>query len=106
MTMLSRIVSRSHPKMGAGSGDTVLFASSLIPESENPIYRLANNLIKFRAKVVHQGNARVHIFGHATASELLYHYNVLESTYAMPIHDGMRHQVANGGTTVKTGVPP
>lgn len=106
MAVLSRIASKSHPKVSAGPGDTVLFASSLIPGNENSVYRLINNLMKLGAKVVHQGNARVHVSGHAAAGELLYCYNILEPAYAMPIHGEVRHQVANGGIAVKTGVPP
>ena len=106
MAVLSRIASKSHPKVGAGPGDTVLFAYSLIPGNENSVYRLINNLMKLGAKVVHQGNARVHVSGHAAAGELLYCYNILEPAYAMPIHGEVRHQVANGGIAVKTGVPP
>ena len=106
MAVLSRIASKSHPKVGAGPGDTVLFASSLIPGNENSVYRLINNLMKLGAKVVHQGNARVHVSGHAAAGELLYCYNILEPAYAMPIHGEVRHQVANGGIAVKTRVPP
>ena len=106
MAVLSRIASKSHPKVGAGPGDTVLFASSLIPGNENSVYRLINNLMKLGAKVVHQGNARVHVSGHAAAGELLYCYNILEPAYAMPIHGEVRHQVANGAIAVKTGVPP
>ena len=106
MAVLSRIASKSHPKVSAGPGDTVLFASSLIPGNENSVYRLINNLMKLGAKVVHQGNARVHVSGHAAAGELLYCYNILEPAYAMPIHGEVRHQVANGAIAVKTGVPP
>ena len=106
MAVLSRIASKSHPNVGAGPGDTVLFASSLIPGNENSVYRLINNLMKLGAKVVHQGNARVHVSGHAAAGELLYCYNILEPAYAMPIHGEVRHLVGNGGIAVKTGVPP
>ena len=48
----------------------------------------------------------VHEAGHAAAGELLYCYNILEPAYAMPIHGEVRHQVANGGIAVKTGVEP
>lgn len=106
MAVLSRIAGRSHPKVSVGPGDTILFASSLIPGNENSVYRLINNLMKLGAKVVHQSNARVHVSGHAAQGELLYCYNILEPAYAMPIHGEVRHQVANGGIAIKTGVPP
>ncbi|MDO4888299.1 MAG: ribonuclease J [Actinomycetaceae bacterium] len=106
MAVLARIAAQSHPKVAVGAGDTVLFASSLIPGNENSVFRLINNLMKLGAKVVHQGNAKVHVSGHAAQGELLYCYNILEPAYAMPIHGEVRHQVANGGIAVKTGVEP
>lgn len=106
MAVLSRIANKSHPKVSVGEGDTVLFASSLIPGNENSVYRLINGLMKLGAHVVHQGNAHVHVSGHAAQGELLYCYNILEPAAAMPIHGEIRHQVANGAIAVKTGVPP
>ncbi len=106
MAVLARIASTSHPKIGVGPGDTVLFASSLIPGNENSVYRLINGLMKLGARVIHQGNAKVHVSGHAAQGELLYCYNILEPAFAMPIHGEVRHQIANGGIAVKTGVPP
>ncbi|MDN6486305.1 ribonuclease J [Ancrocorticia populi] len=106
MAVLARIANKSHPKISVGGGDTVLFASSLIPGNENSVYRLINGLMKLGAHVVHQGNAKVHVSGHAAQGELLYCYNILEPAYALPIHGEVRHQVANGGIAVKTGVPP
>ncbi|MGO1591159.1 MAG: ribonuclease J [Ancrocorticia sp.] len=106
MAVLARIANKSHPKISVGGGDTVLFASSLIPGNENSVYRLINGLMKLGAHVVHQGNAKVHVSGHAAQGELLYCYNILEPAFAMPIHGEVRHQVANGGIAVKTGVPP
>ncbi len=106
MAVLARIANKSHPKISVGPNDTVLFASSLIPGNENSVFRLINGLMKLGAHVVHQGNAKVHVSGHAAQGELLYCYNILEPAYALPIHGEVRHQVANGAIAVKTGVPP
>lgn len=106
MAVLARIASSTHPKIAVGPSDTVLFASSLIPGNENSVYRLINGLMRLGARVIHQGNARVHVSGHAAQGELLYCYNILQPAFAMPIHGEVRHQVANGGIAVKTGVPP
>ncbi len=105
MAVLSRIVAGSHKSITVGPGDTVIFASSLIPGNENSVFRLINGLTKLGAKVVHQGNAKVHVSGHAAEGELLYCYNILEPEYAMPVHGEVRHLVANGAIAVKTGVP-
>lgn len=105
MAVLSRIANKNHPKIEAGPGDTVVFASSLIPGNENSVFRLINGLMRLGAKVVHQGNARVHVSGHASAGELLYCYNIVQPSHVMPIHGEIRHLVANGALAVKTGVP-
>nr|WP_285895879.1 ribonuclease J [Trueperella bernardiae] len=105
MAVLSRIASGNHKSITVGPSDTVIFASSLIPGNENSVFRLINGLTKLGAKVVHQGNAKVHVSGHAAEGELLYCYNILEPEYAMPVHGEVRHLVANGAIAVKTGVP-
>lgn len=106
MAVLSRIASGSHKRIGVGAGDTVIFASSLIPGNENSVFRLINGLTKLGARVVHQGNAAVHVSGHCAQGELLFAYNIVEPLNAMPIHGEARHLVANGALAVKTGVPP
>ncbi|WP_324653232.1 ribonuclease J [Georgenia sp. H159] len=104
MAALSRIANRDH-RVAVGPGDTVIFASSLIPGNENSVYRVINGLTRLGAKVVHQGNARVHVSGHASAGELLYCYNIVKPRNVMPVHGEVRHLVANGALAVKTGVP-
>jgi len=104
MAALSRIANLDH-KVTVGPGDTVILASSLIPGNENAVYRVINGLTRLGAKVVHQGNARVHVSGHASAGELLYCYNIVKPLNVMPVHGEIRHLVANGALAVRTGVP-
>jgi Predicted hydrolase of the metallo-beta-lactamase superfamily len=104
MAALSRMANRDH-KIEVGEGDTVLLASSLIPGNENAVYRIINGLMRFGANVVHKGNARVHVSGHASAGELLYCYNIVKPRNVMPVHGEWRHLVANAELAVKTGVP-
>ncbi|GAA1623788.1 ribonuclease J [Georgenia ruanii] len=105
MAVLSRIANRDHPRISVGPGDTVVFASSLIPGNENSVFRVINGLMRLGAKVVHQGNAKVHVSGHASAGELLYCYNIVRPKNVMPVHGEIRHLVANGALAVSTGVP-
>ena len=70
MAALSRMANRDHP-IRVTEGDTVLLASSLIPGNENAIYRVINELTRWGAHVVHKGNAKVHVSGHASAGELV-----------------------------------
>lgn len=104
MAVLARMANRDH-KVSVGPGDTVIFASSLIPGNENSVYRLINGLMRLGARVVHQANAKVHVSGHASAGELLYCYNIVQPRNVLPIHGEIRHLVANGALAVQTGVP-
>jgi len=105
MAALSRMANRDH-RIRVGRGDTVVLASSLIPGNENAVYRVINGLTRLGADVVHSGNARVHVSGHASAGELLYCYNIIKPRNVMPVHGEIRHLVANAALAVKTGVPP
>ncbi len=105
MAALSRMANRDH-RVTVGRGDTVVLASSLIPGNENAVYRVINGLARLGARVVHQGNARVHVSGHASAGELLYCYNIVRPRNVMPVHGEVRHLIANAELAVATGVPP
>ena len=63
LSALSRMANREHPVISLKPGDTVVLASSMIPGNENAIYRVINGLTKLGAKVVHKGNAMVHVSG-------------------------------------------
>ncbi|WP_255472588.1 ribonuclease J [Quadrisphaera setariae] len=104
MAALSRMANHDH-RIQVGPGDTVVLASSLIPGNENAVYRVINGLMRLGAAVVHSGNARVHVSGHASAGELLYCYNIVKPKNAMPVHGEVRHLHANADLAVKTGVP-
>jgi ribonuclease J len=104
MAALSRMANRDH-RVTVGPDDTVVLASSLIPGNENAVYRVINGLTRLGADVVHQGNARVHVSGHASAGELLYAYNILRPRNVLPVHGEVRHLVANAELAVRTGVP-
>ncbi|MFC8504173.1 ribonuclease J [Pedococcus sp. NPDC057267] len=103
MAALSRMANRDH-RIDVGPGDTVLLASSLIPGNENAVYRVINGLMRLGANVVHKGNAKVHVSGHASAGELLYCYNIVKPRNVMPVHGEWRHLVANAALAEQTGV--
>ena len=104
MAVLARMANLEH-QIEIGADDTVILASSLIPGNENAVYRVIDGLTKLGAKVVHKGNAKVHVSGHASAGELLYCYNVLRPKNVMPVHGEHRHLYANAALAVRTGVP-
>jgi len=104
MAALSRIAHHDH-RIKVGPGDTVVLASSMIPGNENAVNRVINGLTRLGARVVHQGNAFVHVSGHAAAGELLYVYNVLKPRNVMPVHGEPRHLRANASLARQAGVP-
>ena len=105
MAALSRMANKDH-QIRIHEGDTVLMASSLIPGNENAIYGIINNLTKIGANVVHKGNAKVHVSGHASAGELAYCYNIVKPRNVMPVHGEWRHLKANGAIAEATGMDP
>ena len=104
MAVLARMANLEHD-IEITEGDTVILASSLIPGNENAVYRVIDGLTKLGANVVHKGNAKVHVSGHAAAGELLYCYNILKPKNVMPVHGEYRHLIANGKLAEQTGVP-
>jgi ribonuclease J len=104
MAALSRMASRDH-QIRIVEGDTVVLASSLIPGNENSVNRVINGLTRWGARVVHKGNALVHVSGHAPAGELLYVLNMTRPSNFMPIHGEWRHLRAHARLASLTGVP-
>ncbi|QEW02675.1 ribonuclease J [Microbacterium lushaniae] len=104
MAVLSRMANLDH-EIEPGPGDTVILASSLIPGNENAVYRVIDGLTKLGATVVHKGNAKVHVSGHAAAGELLYCYNILKPANVLPVHGEYRHLMANARLAQETGIP-
>ena len=104
LAALSRMANGDH-QIRVGEGDTVIFASSLIPGNENSVYRVINELTRFGARVVHKGNALVHVSGHSAAGELMYCYNLVKPKNVVPVHGEWRHMRTNADLAIKCGVP-
>ncbi|MEV6863035.1 ribonuclease J [Streptosporangium subroseum] len=104
MAALSRMANRDHP-IRVAEGDTVLLASSLVPGNETSVNNVINGLVRWGARVVHKGNAKVHVSGHAAAGELLYLLNVTRPSNFMPVHGEWRHMRAHAKLAALTGVP-
>jgi ribonuclease J len=104
MSALSRMAGRDH-QIRIADGDTVILASSLVPGNETAVSRIINELTRLGARVVHKGNALVHVSGHAPAGELLYVLNMVRPGNFMPVHGEWRHLKAHADLAALTGVP-
>ncbi|PKW19461.1 ribonuclease J [Saccharopolyspora spinosa] len=105
LSALSRMARGEHKQIRIRAGDTVVLASSLIPGNETAVFGVVNGLVRLGANVVHQGHAKVHVSGHASAGELLYLYNAVRPSNVMPVHGEWRHLRANAELARLTGVP-
>jgi ribonuclease J len=104
LSALSRMAQGEHKQIRIRAGDTVVLASSLIPGNETAVFGVVNGLVRLGANVVHQGNAKVHVSGHAPAGELLFLYNAVRPSNVMPVHGEWRHLRANAELAIRTGV--
>jgi ribonuclease J len=105
LSALSRMARGDHRSVRIRPEDTIILASSLIPGNETAVFAVINGLTRLGATVVHQGNAKVHVSGHAPAGELLFLYNAVRPSNVMPVHGEWRHIRANGALAERTGVP-
>ncbi|MCX6470993.1 MAG: ribonuclease J [Corynebacteriales bacterium] len=106
LSALSRMARGEHRQINIRADDLVVLASSLIPGNENSVFAVVNGLAKRGATVVTQQSAKVHVSGHASAGELLYLYNAVRPSNAMPVHGEWRHLRANAALAEATGVAP
>ncbi|MGH3951096.1 MAG: ribonuclease J, partial [Pseudonocardiaceae bacterium] len=106
LSALSRMARGEHRNISLRPGDTVVLASSMIPGNETAVFTVVNGLVRMGANVVHQGNAKVHVSGHASAGELMFLYNAIRPSNVMPVHGEWKHLRANAELAVKTGVDP
>ena len=106
LSALSRMSRGDHRTVTLIEGDTVILASSMIPGNETSVFTVINELARLGVTVVHQGNAKVHVSGHASAGELLYLYNAVRPRNVLPLHGEWRHLRAQARLAALTGVDP
>ncbi len=105
LSALSRMSRGDHRQVSLTEGDTVILASSMIPGNETSVFTVINELSALGVTVVHQGVAKVHVSGHASAGELLFLYNAVRPRNVIPVHGEWRHLRAQSRLAQATGVP-
>ncbi|HET8589199.1 MAG TPA: RNase J family beta-CASP ribonuclease, partial [Nakamurella sp.] len=105
LSALSRMSRGDHRQVRLAEGDTVILASSMIPGNETSVFTVINELSALGVTVVHQGVAKVHVSGHASAGELLFLYNAVRPRNVVPVHGEWRHLRAQARLAQATGVP-
>lgn len=102
---LPRASRRDHDFLNIHPGDTVIMSSRMIPGNEKAIYGVINDLIDQGARVLYQGNADVHVSGHAKQDELIEMIRMTRPKVMIPLHGEMPFMVANKELAEAEGVP-
>ncbi|MDQ6984590.1 MAG: ribonuclease J, partial [Ghiorsea sp.] len=102
---LSRIAQDKFPKLHLGVGDLVIFSSSSIPGNERLIAGLFNHIYRRGARILHAGQAHLHVSGHANAHELKTMMQLTRPKYMYPVHGEYRNLVEHQHLAVATNVP-
>lgn len=105
LSALARMANGDHRTVQIERGDTVIISASPVPGNEKAVSRVINRLSKSGARVVHKGNADVHVSGHASAEELKLMLNLVQPEYFMPVHGETRHLFAHSKIAQAVGVP-
>jgi ribonuclease J len=104
MSALARIANGEHRTVQIEPGDTVVISASPVPGNERAVTRVINRLYKAGARIVHKGNAKVHVSGHAASEELKLMLNLIQPEYFTPIHGETRHLHAHAALARAVGI--
>lgn len=102
---LARIALDRFTGIKLGAGDLVIFSSSAIPGNERIIAGLFNHIYRRGARVLHAGQAPLHVSGHAQAHELKMMMQLTRPKYFYPVHGEYRNLIEHQHLAVATGVP-
>ncbi len=102
---LARIAQDRFTGVRLGVGDLVIFSSSNIPGNERVIAGLYNHIYRRGARVLHAGNAPLHVSGHAQAHELKTMMQLTRPKYFYPVHGEYRNLIEHRDLAVAVGIP-
>ncbi len=106
MSALSLMAAHEHKWVKINEDDVVVISAHAIPGNEVSVTRVINSLYQAGAEVVHDGNAPVHVSGHASQEELKFVLNLLEPEWFIPVHGEYRHMVHHAELAEQSGVDP
>jgi ribonuclease J len=106
MSALALMASHEHKYVKVGEDDVVVISAHAIPGNESNVARVIDAFYRTGAKVVHDGNAPVHVSGHASQEELKFLLNLVEPEYFIPVHGEFRHMVHHAELALASGVKP
>ena len=87
------MAAHEHKWVKVGEDDVVVISAHAIPGNESNVTRVIDSLYRAGAEVVHDGNAPVHVSGHASQEELKFMLNLVAPEWFIPVHGEYRHMV-------------
>ncbi|MEP6625603.1 MAG: ribonuclease J, partial [Acidimicrobiia bacterium] len=106
MSALALMASGEHKYVKVGNGDVVIISAHAIPGNESNVSRVIDAFYRAGAHVIHDGNAPVHVSGHASQEELKFVLNLVQPDWFVPVHGEFRHMVHHAELAEDTGVDP
>ena len=85
-TAMDRMSRSTHRHVKLGSGDTVVFSSSIIPGNEEPVQNLKDRLSQLGVDLITYQTSDVHSSGHANRDELKWIHEHIGAKFFTPIH--------------------
>ena len=101
---LARIAQDKFKGIRLGEGDLVIFSSSNIPGNERVIAGLFNHIYRRGARILHAGQAHLHVSGHAQQDELKQMLALTRPKYFYPVHGEYRNLIEHRELAVDTGI--
>ena len=106
MSALALMASGEHKYVKVGNGDVVIISAHAIPGNESNVSRVIDAFYRAGATVIHDGNAPVHVSGHASQEELKFVLNLVQPDWFVPVHGEFRHMVHHAELAEDSGVDP
>jgi ribonuclease J len=103
---LSLMASGEHKYFEVGRGDLVILSSRVIPGNERTVGRIINGLYRRGAEVLYEGNAFVHVSGHASQEDLKRMLTLTRPRYFVPVHGEYRHLLGHARLATEVGLAP
>jgi ribonuclease J len=104
LSALSLIASGQSKFISVDENDVVVLSSHAIPGNETGVNRVINGLMYKGARVLHDGNAPVHVSGHASQEELSMLIKLIKPQYFVPVHGEHRHMFAHCQVARDSGI--
>ena len=102
---LALMAAGEHKYVQVESGDLVILSSRIIPGNERTVGRVINGLYRRGAEVLYEGNAFVHVSGHASQEDLKVMLTLTRPRYFLPVHGEYRHLLGHARLAGTVGIP-